>query len=130
MKFGATIIPFAAVGAEDSAQVVLDRTDLMAAPLLGDLLRRQQDNIVRVGGARRGGAGRAAGPGGGAGCRGAGRAGRAGSNGFGVLGNFEVGDWGWEGLAEGAGAGAARRAGARRAAGVEAMTGGDWWGGG
>ncbi|KAG2453582.1 hypothetical protein HYH02_001800 [Chlamydomonas schloesseri] len=51
MKFGATIIPFAAVGAEDAAEVVLDRTDLMAAPLLGDFLRQQQDSIVR---ARRG----------------------------------------------------------------------------
>jgi hypothetical protein len=47
-KFGATIVPFAAVGAEDSVDVLLDRRDLLAAPLLGPWLQQQEDGLVRV----------------------------------------------------------------------------------
>ncbi|KXZ52840.1 hypothetical protein GPECTOR_8g223 [Gonium pectorale] len=45
-KFGATIVPFAAVGAEDSVELLADRRDLLAAPLVGDWLRRQNEQSV------------------------------------------------------------------------------------
>ena len=38
-RFGATIIPFAAIGAEDGVNIVRDSAELMATPLLGDFLR-------------------------------------------------------------------------------------------
>ncbi|KAG2499012.1 hypothetical protein HYH03_003198 [Edaphochlamys debaryana] len=50
-RFGATIIPFAAIGAEDSVDILLDRQELLRAPLLGPALRRQQDKMIT---ARRG----------------------------------------------------------------------------
>ncbi|GLI58562.1 hypothetical protein VaNZ11_000309 [Volvox africanus] len=50
-RLGATLIPFAAVGAEDCVELLLDREDMMAVPGLRELLRRQQEGIVM---ARRG----------------------------------------------------------------------------
>ncbi|GIL71022.1 hypothetical protein Vretimale_4099 [Volvox reticuliferus] len=50
-RLGATLVPFAAVGAEDSVELLLDRKDLMAVPGLGDWLRQQQKGMVM---ARRG----------------------------------------------------------------------------
>ncbi|GLC37786.1 hypothetical protein PLESTM_000648100 [Pleodorina starrii] len=45
-KLGATIVPFAAVGAEDSVELLLDRRDLQGTPLLGQWLRRQEGSFV------------------------------------------------------------------------------------
>ncbi len=39
LRTGATIVPFAAVGAEDAVEIVADAEQLLAAPLLGDALR-------------------------------------------------------------------------------------------
>ncbi|GIL46719.1 hypothetical protein Vafri_3635 [Volvox africanus] len=50
-RLGATLIPFAAVGAEDCVELLLDREDMMAIPGLAEWLRRQQEGIVM---ARRG----------------------------------------------------------------------------
>lgn len=38
-KFGAPIIPFAAIGAEDGVTTLVDGRDLLNAPLLGDAIR-------------------------------------------------------------------------------------------
>ncbi|GAX78319.1 hypothetical protein CEUSTIGMA_g5761.t1 [Chlamydomonas eustigma] len=40
-RFGATIIPFAAVGAEDAFNLVTDSSDMLRTPILGDLIRRR-----------------------------------------------------------------------------------------
>jgi hypothetical protein len=40
-RFGATIIPFAAVGAEDGVNQVLDGRDLAALPFIGDRIRKR-----------------------------------------------------------------------------------------
>ncbi|KAL6761607.1 hypothetical protein V8C86DRAFT_1825639 [Haematococcus lacustris] len=50
-RFGATIVPFSAVGAEDGLNHVLDAKELLSLPFVGDALRRQQG---RVPAARRG----------------------------------------------------------------------------
>ncbi|KAM7511780.1 hypothetical protein LguiB_010655 [Lonicera macranthoides] len=39
-RFGATIIPFGVVGEDDLAEIVLDYNDMMAIPVLNDLIRR------------------------------------------------------------------------------------------
>ena len=39
LRTGATIVPFAAVGAEDGVRIVADADQLLATPLLGDALR-------------------------------------------------------------------------------------------
>jgi 1-acyl-sn-glycerol-3-phosphate acyltransferase len=39
-RFGATIVPFAAVGAEDAFNLVTDSSDLLRTPILGELIRR------------------------------------------------------------------------------------------
>ena len=40
-RFGATIIPFAAIGAEDSVNIVRDGAELSRAPVIGELLKQQ-----------------------------------------------------------------------------------------
>ncbi len=47
-RHGATIVPFAAVGAEDSLELLADRRDLLGAPLLGQWLRQQEARSVAV----------------------------------------------------------------------------------
>jgi hypothetical protein len=39
MRLGATVVPFAAVGAEDGFNIVADADALLSVPLLGDALR-------------------------------------------------------------------------------------------
>jgi hypothetical protein len=53
-RFGATIVPFSAVGAEDGVNQLLDGRDLAALPLLGPALRAQQESITKVLVGRRG----------------------------------------------------------------------------
>ena len=50
-RFGATIIPFAAIGAEDGVNIVRDSAELMATPLLGDFLRSGMPGGGGTGGA-------------------------------------------------------------------------------
>jgi hypothetical protein len=45
LRTGATIIPFAAVGAEDAFDIVADADELLAAPLLGDALRARAARV-------------------------------------------------------------------------------------
>ena len=41
IRTGATIVPFAAIGTDDSVQIVADAGDVLATPFLGDLLRER-----------------------------------------------------------------------------------------
>lgn len=41
-RFGATIVPFAAVGIDDSLNILLDPSQVQALPFVGDALRRRQ----------------------------------------------------------------------------------------
>ncbi|KAL4442037.1 hypothetical protein ABPG77_011298 [Micractinium sp. CCAP 211/92] len=50
-RFGATIVPFAAVGVDDSLNILADGSQLEAMPVVGDMLRRRSGNIPQ---ARRG----------------------------------------------------------------------------
>eukprot|EP00197_Chlamydomonas_leiostraca_P012444 CAMPEP_0202879844 /NCGR_PEP_ID=MMETSP1391-20130828/34179_1 /ASSEMBLY_ACC=CAM_ASM_000867 /TAXON_ID=1034604 /ORGANISM="Chlamydomonas leiostraca, Strain SAG 11-49" /LENGTH=171 /DNA_ID=CAMNT_0049562249 /DNA_START=62 /DNA_END=574 /DNA_ORIENTATION=- len=50
-RFGATIIPFAAVGAEDGVNQVLDGRDLAALPIIGESIRKRASAVPQ---ARRG----------------------------------------------------------------------------
>jgi hypothetical protein len=52
-RFGATIVPFAAVGAEDSVDILLDSEELKKLPFLGDRVRSGQGSMPK---ARRGAA--------------------------------------------------------------------------
>ena len=38
-RFGATIIPFAAIGADDGVNIVRDSAELMATPIIGDWIK-------------------------------------------------------------------------------------------
>ncbi len=49
-RFGATIVPFAAVGVDDSLNILADGSQLEAMPVVGDMLRRRSGNIPQVGG--------------------------------------------------------------------------------
>ncbi|XP_050114624.1 phytyl ester synthase 1, chloroplastic-like isoform X2 [Malus sylvestris] len=46
--FGATIVPFAAVGEDDLLQLVLDRNALMKIPKLSDHLKDSSRGTVRI----------------------------------------------------------------------------------
>lgn len=50
-RFGATIVPFAAVGAEDGVEILLDSEQLKQLPFIGDRVRESAAQIPR---ARRG----------------------------------------------------------------------------
>ncbi|PSC68099.1 Acyltransferase chloroplastic [Micractinium conductrix] len=50
-RFGATIVPFAAVGVDDSLNIIADSTQLEALPVVGDALRRRAGSMPQ---ARRG----------------------------------------------------------------------------
>ncbi|GMH32734.1 hypothetical protein BSKO_00568 [Bryopsis sp. KO-2023] len=54
-KFGATIIPLATVGAEDSLTILFDTKDQLSIPVLGDYIRERQSKIpkARAGASRR-----------------------------------------------------------------------------
>lgn len=45
MRLGATIVPFAAVGAEDAFDILADADAMLATPLLGDALRRRAESM-------------------------------------------------------------------------------------
>ena len=45
LRTGARIVPFAAVGAEDSFSYVADAQELLATPILGDLLRQRAADV-------------------------------------------------------------------------------------
>lgn len=47
-RFGATIVPFGAVGEDDLAQMVLDYNDLMKIPVINDKIREANQNSPRV----------------------------------------------------------------------------------
>ncbi|KAJ4968507.1 hypothetical protein NE237_015208 [Protea cynaroides] len=47
-RFGATIVPFGAVGEDDIAEVVLDYNDLMAIPFVRDSLKELNKDSVRL----------------------------------------------------------------------------------
>ncbi|XP_023537146.1 acyltransferase-like protein At1g54570, chloroplastic [Cucurbita pepo subsp. pepo] len=47
-RFGATIVPFGAVGEDDMAQLVLDYNDFMKIPVLNDSLREVNENSAKV----------------------------------------------------------------------------------
>ncbi|KAJ4838462.1 hypothetical protein Tsubulata_046401, partial [Turnera subulata] len=47
-RFGATIVPFGAVGEDDLAELVLDYNDLMKIPILNDYIRDSQRQAIRV----------------------------------------------------------------------------------
>ncbi|KAJ4836959.1 hypothetical protein Tsubulata_037672 [Turnera subulata] len=47
-RFGATIVPFGAVGEDDLAELVLDYNDLMQIPILNDYIRDSQRQAIRI----------------------------------------------------------------------------------
>ncbi|XP_026449370.1 acyltransferase-like protein At1g54570, chloroplastic [Papaver somniferum] len=47
-QFGATIVPFGAVGEDDLAQYVLDYDDQMKIPFLGDFWREQNEQAIKL----------------------------------------------------------------------------------
>ncbi|KAK4777034.1 hypothetical protein SAY86_005722 [Trapa natans] len=47
-RFGATIVPFGAVGEDDMAEYVLDYNDMMKIPFLNDYIRESNQNTQRV----------------------------------------------------------------------------------
>nr|XP_043631558.1 acyltransferase-like protein At1g54570, chloroplastic [Erigeron canadensis] len=47
-KFGATIVPFGAVGEDDLAELVLDYDDVMKIPVLNDYIRKQNEEGIRL----------------------------------------------------------------------------------
>ena len=48
-RFGATIVPFAAVGVDDSLNIVADSQQLEALPVLGDMVKRRAGGLPQVG---------------------------------------------------------------------------------
>jgi|EP00670_Eutreptiella_braarudii_P002791 pimeloyl-ACP methyl ester carboxylesterase/1-acyl-sn-glycerol-3-phosphate acyltransferase len=44
-RFNATIVPLAAVGADDGVEMLLDSNDILNLPVLGDLARQRLENI-------------------------------------------------------------------------------------
>ncbi|XP_022143061.1 acyltransferase-like protein At1g54570, chloroplastic [Momordica charantia] len=47
-RFGATIVPFGAVGEDDLAQMILDYNDLIKIPMLNDHIRETTQNSAKV----------------------------------------------------------------------------------
>uniref|UniRef100_A0A7N0UA87 AB hydrolase-1 domain-containing protein n=1 Tax=Kalanchoe fedtschenkoi TaxID=63787 RepID=A0A7N0UA87_KALFE len=47
-RFGATIVPFGAVGEDDLAELVIDYEDMMKIPILNDYIRESNRNAVKV----------------------------------------------------------------------------------
>ncbi|KAK9071584.1 hypothetical protein SSX86_008012 [Deinandra increscens subsp. villosa] len=47
-KFGATIVPFGAVGEDDLVEMILDYDDVMRIPVLNDYIRRTNEQGVRL----------------------------------------------------------------------------------
>ena len=50
-RFGATIVPFAAIGVDDGLEILLDSDEMKNSPFFGDRVRKQQANMPQ---ARRG----------------------------------------------------------------------------
>merc|ERR1719478_39026 len=44
-RFGATIVPFSAIGADDSVEMLASREELLSTPVLGDLLKQRTDAL-------------------------------------------------------------------------------------
>lgn len=47
-RFGATIVPFAAVGVDDSLNILADGSQLEAMPVVGDMLRRRAGAVPQA----------------------------------------------------------------------------------
>ncbi|KAI3428285.1 hypothetical protein D9Q98_006664 [Chlorella vulgaris] len=47
-RFGATIVPFAAVGVDDSLEILADSRQLEAMPIVGDMLRRRGGGLPQA----------------------------------------------------------------------------------
>ncbi|XP_076922202.1 phytyl ester synthase 1, chloroplastic-like [Bidens hawaiensis] len=47
-KFGATIVPFGAIGEDDVAELVLDYDDIMKIPVVNDYLRKTNEQGIRL----------------------------------------------------------------------------------
>jgi hypothetical protein len=47
-RFGATIVPFAAVGVDDSLNILADSRQLAEMPIVGDMLRSRAGNLPQV----------------------------------------------------------------------------------
>lgn len=47
-RFGATIVPFAAVGVDDSLNIIADSQQLEALPVLGDMVKRRAGGLPQV----------------------------------------------------------------------------------
>ncbi|XP_022143052.1 acyltransferase-like protein At1g54570, chloroplastic [Momordica charantia] len=47
-RFGATILPFGAVGEDDLAQMILDYNDLIKIPMLNDHIRETTQNVAKL----------------------------------------------------------------------------------
>ena len=45
-RFGATIVPFAAVGVDDSLNILADNQQLEALPVVGDMLRQLEAGLL------------------------------------------------------------------------------------
>ena len=48
MRHGATIVPFSAVGAEDSFSIVADSDDILKLPFVGDFARELGSGVPRA----------------------------------------------------------------------------------
>ena len=51
-RFGATIVPFAAVCVDDSLNIIADSQQLEALPVLGDMVKRRAGGLPQVGAAQ------------------------------------------------------------------------------
>ncbi|KAL8154781.1 phytyl ester synthase 1, chloroplastic [Apium graveolens] len=47
-KFGTTIVPFGVVGEDDVAELVLDYNDYMRIPVINDLIKKSNDESIRL----------------------------------------------------------------------------------
>ena len=48
IRFNAIIVPFAAVGAEDSFDIVMDAEDMLSNPILGDRVKAQMEKVPKA----------------------------------------------------------------------------------
>jgi len=44
-RFEATVITVAAIGVEESAEIVMDSEDILGTPVLGDLVKKQMEEL-------------------------------------------------------------------------------------
>jgi len=48
IRFNAIIVPFAAIGAEDSFDIVMDAEDMLSNPILGDRVKAQMEKVPKA----------------------------------------------------------------------------------